>query len=128
MTTPTVYVCRNWHAGTRPDCGVCGEQRLSEWDQATVEADLRGAVSVVARELAELDPSRDEDIYDVARELGCNVDGDPRDGNGSAVYLIFSAPGPCGDDSDGWGLYGWVEATDPDTGEQVALAETQVES
>ena len=122
MTT-TVYICRNWHAGTRPDCGVCGEQRLSEWDQATVEADLGGAVSVVARELAELDPSRDEDIYDVARELGCNVDGDPRDGSGSAVYLHFDLSS-----GDGWGVYGWVEATDPGTGEQVASAETRAES
>ena len=116
MTT-TVYICRNWHAGTRPDCGVCGEQRLSEWDQATVEADLRGAVSVVARELAELDPSRDEDIYDVARKLDCNVDGDPRDGSGSVVYLSY--------DDGRWGVSGWVEATDPDTGEQLALAETE---
>ena len=111
-----VYICQNWHAGTHPNCGVCGEQRLPEWDQATVEADLRDAVGVVARGLAELDPSRDEDIYDVARELGCNVEGDPRDGNGSAVYLIFN---------DEWGVYGWVEATDPGTGEQVALAEVE---
>lgn len=116
----TVYICPNWHAGARPNCGVCGANILPEWDQSAVEADLANVVGLVVMGLTDMEIGVTDSEHDVARDLNCHVDGDPA-GDGLPVYIGYNR-------SDGeWSLYGWVEATDPDTGEQLALAQTDVE-
>lgn len=117
---PTVYICPNWHTSTRPQCGVCGAQILPEWDQPTVEADLATVQGLVRAQLIDLEIAVTDSEHDVARLLNCHVDGDPAT-DGLPIYIGYNR-------SDGeWSLYGWVEATDPDTGEQLALAQTDVE-